>query len=397
VRLGLMTGLASVAAAGLSGIGIPTALNPHGTGVHVGHNGPGAFSVIDPITSSVFRAASLAAFPFAVAVNQPATFSNVTNSGVNTTSAASWGYMPPGRPGAPVAVEGVSSATVSVAPPSAGGAADSYTVTASPDGATCTVPGESGSCVVKGLINGLTYSFTATATNSAGTSPPSAPSNPVTLRLTPIDIYYFSLGGPAALGDPLGPEADNGRFGGAHRDYGRATIYWSPTTFSHVNSGAIRSAYAAQGWENGPLGYPTSDEIGPIRDGGAYQSFQGGMIYWSPATGAHVNTGAIRSAYSAQGWENGYLGYPTTNEVRGLRDGGAYQSFQGGTIYWSPATGAHPNTGAIRAAYAAQGWENGYLGYPTSDAYSICGGAAQDFQGGRITWTAAGGTAVTRR
>ncbi|MGO4856847.1 fibronectin type III domain-containing protein [Arthrobacter sp. 2MCAF14] len=362
------------------------------------------------------------------------------------------GLMPPGSPGAPTAVDGVSSASLSVSPPSSGGAVDSYTVTANPDGATCTITGASGSCVVRGLINGYTYSFTATATNSAGTSQPSPPSNSVTLHLTPIDIYYFSLGGPAFLGDPTGWEVDNLRFGGAYRNYSRGTIYWSPTTYSHLNQGAIRSAYAAQGWENGPLGYPTSDEVGPIRGGGvyqsfqggaiywspatgahvnagairsayvaqgsengllgyptsnevkglryggAYQSFQGGAIYWSPATGAHVNAGAIRSAYAAQGWENGLLGYPTGNEVKGLRDGGAYQSFQGGAIYWSPATGAHVNKGAIRDAYAAQGWENGELGYPTSNEYSVCcGGAAQDFQGGRITWTPTGGTSITRR
>lgn len=303
MRLGLMMVLVSLAATGISGSGILAAVR---------------------------------------ATAGTVALSSVAHSGANTTSVVSEGLQPPGRPGAPVAVEGVSSATVSVSPPSSGGATDSFTVTASPDGATCTVPGESGSCVVRGLVNGLTYSFTATATNSAGTSPRSAPSNSVTLRLTPIDIYYFSLGGPAALGDPLRSEVDNGRFGGAYRDYARGTVYWSPTTFSHVNSGAIRGAYAVQGWENGYLGYPTSDEIGPIRDGGVYQSFQGG------------------------------------------------------TIYWSPATGAHPNTGAIRAAYAAQGWENGYLGYPTSNEYPMCGGAAQDFQGGRITWTLAGGTAATR-
>ncbi|WP_345447773.1 hypothetical protein [Arthrobacter gyeryongensis] len=195
-----------------------------------------------------------------------------------------------------------------------------------------------------------------------------------------------------SLGYPTTDEIGGLRDGGAYQSFQGGTIYWSPSTGAHVNTGAIRSTYAAQGWENGSLGYPTTEEVRGLRDGGTYQSFQGGTIYWSPPTGAHENTGAIRSTYAAQGWENGSLGYPTTDEVGGLRDGGVYQSFQGGTIYWSPPTGAHENTGAIRSAYAAQGWENGYLGYPTGDEYSMGSGVAQDFQGGRITWTAAGGS-----
>lgn len=368
--------LASMAATGISGAGIPTAVRANA----------------DAVTSTVTVGES----PYGIGrkLSGPQTY--VTNNGANTMPALGLDLLPPGRPGAPSAVDGDASATVTVSPPTSGGAPDSYTVTASPDGPSCTVNGVSGSCVVTGLTNGLTYSFTATATNSAGTSAPSAPSNPVTLRLTPIDIYYFSLGGPATLGDPTGPEVDNGRFGGAYRNYGRGTIYWSPTTFSHLNKGAIRSAYSAQGWENGPLGYPTSDETGPLRNGGVYQSFQGGTIHWSPATGAHITKGAIAAAWAAQNWENGTLGYPTSDEIGPLSNGGVYQSFQGGTIYWSPATGAHVNAGAIRTAYAAQNWENGSLGYPTTNEYPMCGGAAQDFQAGRITWTPTGGTAITR-
>jgi subtilisin family serine protease len=222
-------------------------------------------------------------------------------------------------------------------------------------------------------------------------------SAPVTAA-NPIDTKYQAAGGAAVLGLPKGPEVGNGRDNGIYRDYERGTIYWSPATGAHINAGGIRSVYAAQGWENGFLGYPTTDEVRGLRDGGAYQSFQGGTVYWSPATGAHVNAGAIRAAYALQGWENGYLGYPTTDEVRGLRDGGAYQSFQGGTIYWSPATAAHVNAGAIRAAYAAQGWENGYLGYPTTDEVRGLrdGGAYQSFQGGTIYWSPATGAQINR-
>ncbi|MCF6735436.1 hypothetical protein E9565_09690, partial [Blastococcus sp. KM273129] len=40
--------------------------------------------------------------------------------------------------------------------------------------------------------------------------------------------------------------------------------------------------------------------------------------------------------------------------------------------------------GAIRDAWAGQGWENGRLGYPTSDPQPVTGGTRQTFQGGYV-------------
>ncbi|WP_028986309.1 fibronectin type III domain-containing protein [Thermicanus aegyptius] len=54
----------------------------------------------------------------------------------------------------------------------------SYTVTASPGNITRT--GTSSPIAVTGLTNGISYTFTVTATNEIGTSHPSAASNPVT-------------------------------------------------------------------------------------------------------------------------------------------------------------------------------------------------------------------------
>ena len=124
---------------------------------------------------------------------------------------------------------------------------------------------------------------------------------------------------------------------------------------------------------------------------GRYNHFSrpgGASIYWTPSTGAHAIYGAIRAHWAALGWERGPLGYPTTDEL-GTPDGvGRYNHFTGsggGSIYWTPQLGAHAVYGAIRDQWAAQGWERGPLGYPTTDVYTAGGRRRCDFQGGSLT------------
>ncbi|PPK97772.1 LGFP repeat-containing protein [Kineococcus xinjiangensis] len=210
---------------------------------------------------------------------------------------------------------------------------------------------------------------------------------------SPIAAKYAQSGGRAgSLGGSSGPETKTPGRPGAYQHFQGGSIYWSQATGAQIVKGAIRDRWASFGSENGYLGFPTRDE-GPAAAGGAYSHFQGGSIYWSPATGAHVVRGAIRDKWSALGWERSFLGFPTTSEIPLPR--GAFNHFQGGSIYWSAATGAKSVRGAIRDAWAAQGWENGRLGYPTSDEYDVSGGRRSDFQGGSLTWHAATG-AVTK-
>ena len=122
------------------------------------------------------------------------------------------------------------------------------------------------------------------------------------------------------------------------------------------------------------------------RRGCRAQHFQGGSIYLTAATGSHVIGGAIRDAWAAQGWQNGLLGYPTSDNICGLRNGGCGQLFQDGRIYWSPATGAFPVRGLIGNAWAAQGYEAGRLGYPTSPEVRFRGYVRQEYQGGTIQY-----------
>ena len=102
----------------------------------------------------------------------------------------------PGSPGTPSALAGDASATVTVAAGTgSGGAAASYLVTAVGTARTCTVTGSSGSCAVMLLTNGTAYSFTATASNSGGTSAASVASSSV----TPMAVQSITFANPGTM------------------------------------------------------------------------------------------------------------------------------------------------------------------------------------------------------
>ena len=105
---------------------------------------------------------------------QPGSTFGMTASNVALT--AIWNVAAPGVPGTPTATPGDGNATIAIVVPSSGGAPTSYLVTASPGGATCNVISPATSCVITGLSNGTSYSFTSSASNATGGSSASAAS-----------------------------------------------------------------------------------------------------------------------------------------------------------------------------------------------------------------------------
>ncbi|CCH89276.1 protein of unknown function [Modestobacter italicus] len=180
---------------------------------------------------------------------------------------------------------------------------------------------------------------------------------------------------------------------GYYTHFQGGSIYWSPGTGPHIIGGEIRTKWGALGWETSTLGYPITDELSVPNGSGRYNHFTGGSIYWSPGTGAHAIGGSIRDRWAAIGWENSYLGYPKTDELTAPDGYGKYNQFSNGMIYWTGGTGAHDiAAGPIFNTWASLDYEKSWLGYPTSDPLRIGGGTRQEFQGGNLVLNDGTGT-----
>ncbi|MFN8078080.1 MAG: fibronectin type III domain-containing protein [Kineosporiaceae bacterium] len=109
--------------------------------------------------------------------------------GTGPASPASTAITPTGSPGAPTAITATASTSTSgqadvtwTAPANDGGSAiTSYTATATASGqGTVTCTAASSPCALTGLVDGVTYSVSVTATNALGTSAPSAATTVIT-------------------------------------------------------------------------------------------------------------------------------------------------------------------------------------------------------------------------
>lgn len=245
------------------------------------------------------------------------------------------------------------------------------------------------------------------------------------------------------LGDPVTDERTCPDGVGKNRVYqgGDSIIYWTPKTPAAAVSGENLKKYAQIGYEKSILGYPITNEV-KIRDEGTYQRFQKGNMYYTPRHGSKLVYGAIFEKWGETDYENGPLGYPITDELVTTDEKGRYNEFEFGTVYWSAKTGAHEVYGLIRDAFlraggvdtvgfpktgerfvpdksgkynhfengsvywkvgqkkaffvpqwvvdawSQLGWEKGVLGFPVNDAETIDGMDTQGFEGGTIGYNA---------
>ena len=97
-----------------------------------------------------------------------------------------------------------------------------------------------------------------------------------------------------------------------------------------------------------------------------------------------TGSGAVNLKYMALGGSSSYLGLPVAATQCDLAAGGCARAYQGGSIYWSPSSGAAVVQGEVRAGWWANGI-TGPLGYPIADSGPITGGAAGPSRAARST------------
>ncbi|TNL93933.1 hypothetical protein FHE74_10575, partial [Corynebacterium tapiri] len=157
-----------------------------------------------------------------------------------------------------------------------------------------------------------------------------------------IKNKYDQIGGPLSfLLLPKSNELTNPDGVGRRSEFINGFIYWHPHTGAHSVSLPVSTVWARHGWEGGFLGYPTTSDI---PQGGDWykQDFQGGHVYTHNALPPVQSSiqGAIYDKWQSMGAQNSDLGYPISDELTTPDGRGRYNVFEGGMIYWTPETGA---------------------------------------------------------
>lgn len=175
---------------------------------------------------------------------------------------------------------------------------------------------------------------------------------------------------------------------------------------------ALTSVEKLAAWKLGGTYRDPSAKVTLTSNGGGTSKFAKGQTTTVDALFAHRDVGNTacpgNAAYAAMGtirtevakliaaadtdvrsaWaDRPDLGQPDRVEQPTADGRGRYADFERGSIYYSPATGAHEISGAIRDTWRARGAELSPLGLPTGDAYPTSDGRAQEFEHGELRWS----------
>lgn len=171
-----------------------------------------------------------------------------------------------------------------------------------------------------------------------------------------------------------------------------ATVLLAPTAVASPigdAEAAIMAAWDKAGGDTSPLGARKGD-VYPVGDGFALD-FDGGKMFFTPATGAKFAYGPVLDKYESLGGPAGSdLGFPTINEVPGLAGPDSrvitFSASDKPVIFWTPEHGPHVVRGALNTAWDKLGSSGGVLGVPVGDETYSGEVSSQNFSGGQVSW-----------
>ncbi|BCZ25340.1 hypothetical protein [Mycobacterium senriense] len=152
---------------------------------------------------------------------------------------------------------------------------------------------------------------------------------------------------------------------------------------------AMMAAWDKAGGDTSPLGARKGD-VYPVGDGFVLD-FDGGKMFFTPATGAKFAYGPVLDKYEQLGGPAGSdLGFPAINEVPGLSGPDSrvitFSASDKPVIFWTPEHGPFVVRGALNTAWDKLGSSGGVLGVPVGDETYNGEVSSQKFSGGQVSW-----------